>query len=566
MSLAGKTVVFTGTLSMKRADAKSMAEAAGAKVGSTITGKTDIVVAGADAGSKLDSAKALKITVWTEAEFIKEAKGGATAPAATAAPTPTKSLKATPPPKPVVAPPVAAPPAATPPAATPPAATPPVAVTPAPPAPPAAAAVVAAAKPVGHPVDREVPDRANFKVHEDFSVTLNQTNIDGNNNKFYIIQALEGSGGKFFVWSRWGRVGESGQHKLEQCGNSAAAIKGFEQKFKDKTVNSWDSRFNFVKHDGKYQLVDTDDTAGEGSSDGAAPMGTLSKAQIEKGQEVLSDLMKEVQGKAQKASLNSLSSQFFSLIPTNFGRHRPEPITTEDGILEKEELLKFYLRMGFEEVHESQDAGSLLPISGVMDMALPATLLAACMGICDKGSVSSSVNLGDKLHQKKAGAPHREMNKELYGAIMLYTSNAIYSQLNQVLREEKRTQVRKYFPYLRMLLEATARLPTNAVRLWRGVSVDLSKQYEVGSTITWWGVSSCTSDEAVARGFAGSCGGNSSFLTIDTKTACDISKITFYSNEKESLLLPGTQLKVVKSAKQGKVAHIHLEEVGRLVG
>jgi poly [ADP-ribose] polymerase len=45
------------------------------------------------------------------------------------------------------------------------------------------------------PVDREIPNRQHFTVYGDYAVTLNQTNIGGNNNKFYIIQLLEGSGG-----------------------------------------------------------------------------------------------------------------------------------------------------------------------------------------------------------------------------------------------------------------------------------------------------------------------------------------------------------------------------------
>ena len=45
MTLAGKVIVFSGTLSMKRADAKKQAEVAGATVGSGVTGKTNILVA-----------------------------------------------------------------------------------------------------------------------------------------------------------------------------------------------------------------------------------------------------------------------------------------------------------------------------------------------------------------------------------------------------------------------------------------------------------------------------------------------------------------------------------------
>jgi hypothetical protein len=148
---------------------------------------------------------------------------------------------------------------------------------------------------------------------------------------------------------------------------------------------------------------------------------------------------------------------------------------------------------------------------------------------------------------------------------MLYTSNAIYADLNKVLRSEKRGAVQKYFPYLRLLFDAADALPKKSERLWRGLGVDLSGQYKEGSIITWWGVSSCTSDMNVARNFANGCGSESSLLTIDTKTAVDISSITFYSNEKESILLPGTQLKVKSVKKTGKTAEIHLEEVGRAV-
>lgn len=69
--VAGKTVVFTGTLTqMTRAEAKSRAETLGAKVAGSVSKKTDYVVAGEDAGSKLKTARELGVTVLTEAEWI----------------------------------------------------------------------------------------------------------------------------------------------------------------------------------------------------------------------------------------------------------------------------------------------------------------------------------------------------------------------------------------------------------------------------------------------------------------------------------------------------------------
>ncbi len=68
----GKTVVFTGTLErIGRKEAKSLAESLGAKVASSVSKKTDYVIAGADAGSKLKDATALGVAVLSEAEWME---------------------------------------------------------------------------------------------------------------------------------------------------------------------------------------------------------------------------------------------------------------------------------------------------------------------------------------------------------------------------------------------------------------------------------------------------------------------------------------------------------------
>ncbi len=71
-ALRGAVVVLTGTLpSLSRTEAGSIVEAAGGKVTSSVSKKTSFVVAGADAGGKLDKARELGVEVIDEAELLR---------------------------------------------------------------------------------------------------------------------------------------------------------------------------------------------------------------------------------------------------------------------------------------------------------------------------------------------------------------------------------------------------------------------------------------------------------------------------------------------------------------
>ncbi|KAJ3602167.1 hypothetical protein NHX12_029926 [Muraenolepis orangiensis] len=151
------------------------------------------------------------------------------------------------------------------------------------------------------------------EVYEDYDCMLNQTNIQENMNKFYVIQ-------------------------------------DFEKKFKDQTNNNWAERDDFVTQRGKYTLIELDWKTEVDEVDGTIrnvlpvnldikkmPLGKLSKKQIDKGFKVL----KEIEETLKKRK--ELSSKFYSTIPLIFGEILPPEIDNQEVIDQKKILLRTLL-------------------------------------------------------------------------------------------------------------------------------------------------------------------------------------------------------------------------------
>jgi len=255
------------------------------------------------------------------------------------------------------------------------------------------ASAAGAGKKIKIPVDSVCPLKGAV-VHEDYDCMLNQTNIGANNNKFYVIQLLE-KDGKYYAWTRWGRVGEEGQNALLGPSDFGKALKAFQAKFKDKTKNAWEDRADFKPAAGRYSLIEVDRSVDASKAEeleeklkgidadaakiqaktakkfapsklapetqkfmdlifdedmfkGAMasfdidvkkmPLGQLSKHQVEKGYEVLEELQEAIEKKKSKL-IEEVTSRFYTVIPHAFGRRVPPVIDTPELLTKKFEML-----------------------------------------------------------------------------------------------------------------------------------------------------------------------------------------------------------------------------------
>src|SRR5262249_53930122 len=147
--------------------------------------------------------------------------------------------------------------------------------------------------------------------------------------------------------------------------------------------------------------------------------------------------------------------------------------------------------------------------------------------------------------RQKAGTPAAgELTPDEIAALYLYTcESCFYRQMNATLRDVNRARVTPYFPYLRLFFSALSRLKGRPESLGRGVALDLRAQYPRGGTVTWWGVSSCTSKLSVAQAFLGGRGRRTLFEVTPVQ-AVSIRNFSAFTGEEEYILPPGTQLKV----------------------
>ncbi|QKF93721.1 polyADP-ribose polymerase with WGR domain [Fadolivirus algeromassiliense] len=208
-----------------------------------------------------------------------------------------------------------------------------------------------------------------------YACTLNQTDIDANKNKFYIMQLIK-NGSNYTLGIRYGRTGEPGKAYTDAHASEADGIAAFQKQFKTKTGNAWGTK-NFVKKANKYFMSEvsyedelknipvTPATIPDSKLDKRVqdlikmlsdvnmmqnalvnleidtkklPLGKIKQSQLDKANDVLSKiqpLLVDITGKKGnveelKQQLVSLSSDFYTLLPMAFGRRKPPVINTDE--------------------------------------------------------------------------------------------------------------------------------------------------------------------------------------------------------------------------------------------
>ncbi|MFK0235310.1 ADP-ribosyltransferase domain-containing protein [Streptomyces vinaceus] len=216
-----------------------------------------------------------------------------------------------------------------------------------------------------------------------------------------------------------------------------------------------------------------------------------------------------------------------------------------------------------ERLSSVKDEGLVLPaITGVFATPLMDFQDAVAPVARTLSGLTGHIDRSREFGKRRAdGTSGGGLSADAIAALHLYTcESAFYREINAVLRSPDRTRVTPYLPYLRLLFSAVSGLPARTEPLWRGVSLDLRAQYPVGRTVTWWGVSSCTSELQVARSFLGSRGKRTLFEVTPAK-AVGIRSFSAFTGEEEYLLAPGTQLTVTDvESERGGLCTVRLTE------
>ncbi|CAF1045611.1 unnamed protein product [Rotaria sp. Silwood1] len=159
-----------------------------------------------------------------------------------------------------------------------------------------------------------------------------------------------------------------------------------------------------------------------------------------------------------------------------------------------------------------------------------------------------------------------ELSHDESAAVYIYTmewgETSLYRVLNNALRSENRQALKIWFPYLKLFDTALEKLPTVKEAVWRGVPIDIGKNFSKDQILTWWTVNSCSSSVNIIERFLGD-DKNATLFLIEAINGKKISGYTEHESEDEVILRMGSKFRVKSDAlKHSNGSHlVHLLEI-----
>ena len=160
------------------------------------------------------------------------------------------------------------------------------------------------------------------------------------------------------------------------------------------------------------------------------------------------------------------------------------------------------------------------------------------------------------LAMRNCKNPAEGLNQNESASIYLYTmewepkQKCLHYALNATLRNENRNKLKPWFPYLRLIFTALQKLPSQQETIWRGATLNLSQQYDIGKRYVWWAFLSCNQsrDNLESEQFIGKYGPRTLFH-IECRTGKSIQRHSANTIQNEILLLPAMQFEVKRNVK-----------------
>jgi hypothetical protein len=165
----------------------------------------------------------------------------------------------------------------------------------------------------------------------------------------------------------------------------------------------------------------------------------------------------------------------------------------------------------------------------------------------------------DACHYPSEHDLTREESASIYLYTMDWGEQSLYRVLNAALRVKDRSVLVPWHGYLKLLDTALKKLPSLHMNLWRGINLDIRKNFKEDEKLTWWSFNSCSSAIKVVKQFLGPV---STLLMVEARNGKDISVYSNFPKEKEVILGLGTRLRVVSDVlDHASLNVVHLVEL-----